>query len=175
MSVPQTEREGVYEMTVTSEVKAVLRQNPTSARAYLNFRYAYAESIVQWAVADVEGDDAGREAATVQSHAAETAARALITGLMLDAQPGWDKWQASEAATDFTRLDFDAKALLYGVSSEPQRIFTSREEPDAYTLKIASHRVLGSAPGLTYYLFSEADAQIFETRTGQKLQHRHTL
>lgn len=162
-------------MTATIEAPITFRLNPAAASAYLNLRFRFAQAVIRGAIANLNGDEATREDAHREACAAEDTAYALIVGLMLDGEPAFDKWDARIAATDYTREHFDRKALLLPPTSEPRRVYTTRECPDPYTVSIAPERVLGSVLDLTMYLFSEADARLFNERTGQTLIPLHTL
>ena len=158
-----------------SMVKLALSANPLAASAYRTLCSRFAVEIINNAKAGFMAQSDQREAAAKTAQQAENTAQLLLTGLMLDFMPNWDKWQASEAATDYSRPYFDRKAMFCGSSSEPKRIYLSLEDVDAYTAQTAPERVLITHADMTLYLFSEADARIFTERTGRTLKPYHTL
>lgn len=159
-------------MTISTyeKVRSIFRENVPAAAAYTQLRHTFSAEAVRGAVGNLRTDEATMHHAYKQTWAAKDAAYALIVGLMLAADQGE---RAAEAAADFTNRDFDLKALLMPPTSQPRRIYYTTEQPDAYTVSIAPERVLGTAPDMTLYLFSEADAQMFTGRTGQTLKTLH--
>lgn len=161
-------------MTISTyeKVKSIFRENAPAAAAYRQLRHTFATEAVRGAVGNLKNDQATMTQGHQQMWAAKDAAYALIVGLMYAAN-----WQdkAQEAAAEHTNLHFDQKALLLPPTSQPRRIYSTLQDPDAYTLSIAPERVLGMVPGMTMYLFSEDDAQMFTGRTGEKLRPLHTL
>lgn len=158
-----------------SMVKQALSANPEAATAYRNLRSRFVTEVIASAAANLSADNQEREDAARASLKAEDAAHALLTGLMLAYMPDWDKYEASAAATDYSRPDFDRKAMFDGKSGEAKRIYLSLEAVDDYTARIAPHRVIRTHADTTLYLFSEADARIFTERTGMNLKPYHTL
>lgn len=158
-----------------SMVKQALSANPFAASTYRTLCNRFAVEVISSATAGLLNRHDGHQAAAKAAQQTEDAAQALLTGLMLDFMPSWDKYQASEAATDYSRPYFDRKAMFCGTSSEPKRIYLSLEDVDAYTARTAPERVLITHADMTLYLFSEADARIFTECTGRTLKPYHTL
>ncbi len=154
------------------KVKSIFRENAPAAAIYRQLRHTFATETVRGAVGNLKNDQPTMSHGYKQAWAAKDAAYALIVGLMY-AVSCEDK--AQEAAAEHTNLHFDQKALLLPPTSQPRRIYSTLQDPDAYTLSIAPERVLGVVPGMTLYLFSEDDAQMFTGRTGEKLRPLHTL
>ncbi|CAM4377745.1 hypothetical protein [Deinococcus marmoris] len=161
-------------MTISTyeKVKIIFCENAPAATVYRQLRHTFATEIVRGSVGNLKNDQATMPHAHKQAWAAKDAAYALIVGLMSAANC---EDQAQEAAAEHTNLHFDQKALLLPPTSQPRRIYSTLQDPDAYTLSIAPERVLGTVPGMTMYLLSEDDAQMFTQRTGEKLRPLHTL
>ncbi|WP_135230449.1 hypothetical protein [Deinococcus fonticola] len=158
-----------------TQVKFALSSNPAAACAFRTLSSHFVTDVLESATANFMAQAGECQAHAKAAQHAEDAAHALITGLMLSFIPNWDKYKASEAATDYNRPYFDRKAMFYGNSSETKRIYLSLQGVDTYTAKTAPSRVLISHAGMTLYLFSEADARIFTERTGQPLKPYHTI
>ncbi|QLG13336.1 hypothetical protein HLB42_20640 (plasmid) [Deinococcus sp. D7000] len=161
-------------MTISTyeKIKSIFRENAPAAAVYRQLRHTFATETVRGAVGNLKGEQDTMTQAYKQAWAAKDAAYALIVGLMF-AESCEDK--AQEAATEHTNLHFDQKALLLPPTSQPRRIYSTTQDPDAYTLSTAPERVLGTVPGLTLYLFSEDEARMFTDWTGEKLRPLHTL
>lgn len=149
-------------------IRFALQRNGYAASMYTALRQGYARDIVRCAVATVSGDDVAASHASGDAHRAERAARSLLIGFGVQAQYSPDA--ASQAAYSITDADFTADNLLIPPTSEPRRVYVA-ETPcaDEYTARIAPDRVLCETGSRTAYLFSEADARLFEGRTGQRL------
>ena len=158
-----------------SMVKQALSANPEAATAYRSLRSRFVVEIINSAAANLTADHQQREKAARTSQQAENAAHALLMGLMLNFMPEWDQWRSSEAASDYSRPDFDPKAMFDGRSGEPKRLYLSLEDVDAYTAQTAPERVVKTYADTTLYLFSEADARLFTERTGTNLKPVHTI
>lgn len=153
-----------------SQVQAALRGNAQAANTFRVQSERFGVETINSAVAGFLNLEEEREKANKTAQQAEATALALITGLMLEVMPNWDKWQASEAASDYTRPYFNRRGFLHGQSAELKQVYLSREKADSYTQSIAPERVLVTDAGMTLYLFSEADARLFTERTGQTLK-----
>lgn len=154
-------------LSAASAITDALRHNIHAASSYVALRQAYAREIVRARIAQISDDRPTESAANHDARRATRAARALLIGLAV--QREYTASAAEEAAYMLTDGDFAPGALLVPPTSEPRRVYVSEAPADEYTREVATARVLYEGYGRTAYLFSEADARAFQTRTGLTL------
>ena len=162
-------------MSKASFVRDALQVNKTAASMVKALRHQYSAAVIKATVAMFQNAEEAHTNATAEMREVQTAAYALVQGLIFQYHPDWHKREASEAATDYLLSRLDHADLLTPSSCKTKRIYVSPDSPDPFMLSVAPDRVLATNVDGTLYLLDDVEAQTFTERTGQVLKPRYTL